>query len=123
MARTVSARSGRKNIIAWFFQRVSGAALVFLIAVHVWRLHYSNPEVAPTYVDLTERLSTIGFIALDFSLLALTLFHGLNGVRSIVLDYTAKEAVIRRWTISLTFVGIVASVFGGAALIKVMTMG
>src|SRR5690606_32135817 len=120
MASTVSARSGRKSMIAWVFQRVSGVALIFLIAVHIWKLHYANPEVAPTYEDLTNRLSTIGFIALDFSLLVLALFHGLNGVRSIVLDYTARENVIRRWTIGLTLVGIVASVFGGAALIKVM---
>lgn len=114
---------GKKNVITWFFQRVSGVALVFLIAIHMWNLHYSNPEVAPSYTELVERLRTIGYIVLDFSLLTLALFHGLNGVRNIVLDYTSNGDAIKRWTVGLTVVGVVFSLWGGAALIKIMTMG
>jgi len=113
----------RRNVLTWFFQRVSGVALVLLIAVHMWTLHYSHPDVAPSYSHLVERLRTIGYIALDFSLLALALFHGLNGIRNIVLDYTSSRKVIRRWGIGLITVGIVFSLWGGAALIKIMTMG
>jgi succinate dehydrogenase / fumarate reductase membrane anchor subunit len=113
----------RKNVIAWFFQRLSGVALIFLIAVHIWHLHYANPAVHPEYGDLVERLSTIGWIAFDISLLVLALFHGLNGVRNIVLDYTNKEPIIRRWNICLGTIGVVFSLFGGAAVIKILTMG
>jgi succinate dehydrogenase cytochrome b556 subunit len=115
--------AGRRNILTWFFQRVSGVALVFLIAVHMWTLHYSHPDVAPSYSHLVERLRTIGYIALDFSLLVLALFHGLNGVRNIVLDYTSNSKIIKRWGMSLLLVGIVFSLWGGAALVKIMTMG
>lgn len=110
-------------MVAWFFQRLSGLALVFLIAVHIWNLHYANPEVPPGYADLVDRLKTIGYIALDISLLVLCLFHGLNGVRNIVLDYTKKDHIIRRWNISLSSIGIVFSVFGAAAIVKILTMG
>ncbi|WP_164985091.1 hypothetical protein [Ammoniphilus sp. CFH 90114] len=116
-------RGGKKNVITWFFQRVSGVALVFLIAIHMWNLHYSNPAVPPDYNDLVARLRTIGYIALDFSLLVLALFHGLNGVRNIVLDYTSNEATIKRWTAGLAIIGVIFSLWGGAALIKIMTMG
>jgi succinate dehydrogenase / fumarate reductase membrane anchor subunit len=114
---------GQKSIIAWFFQRLSGAALIFLVAIHVWNLHYAHPEVPPTYADLVDRLHTIGYIALDISLLVLALFHGLNGVRNIVLDYSRKEAVIKRWNITLGLIGIVFSLFGAAAIVKIVTMG
>ncbi|KQX48876.1 MULTISPECIES: hypothetical protein [unclassified Paenibacillus] len=113
----------RRNVLAWFFQRVSGVALIFLIAVHMWSLHYAHPDVHPSYPNLIERLRTIGYIALDFSLLALALFHGLNGVRNIVLDYTSNSRLIRRWSLGLMMIGIVFSLWGGAALIKIMTMG
>lgn len=117
-------KSGRRrSILTWFFQRVSGMALIFLIGIHVWNIHYAHPEFAPTYTDLMERLRTIGYIALDFSLLVLALFHGLNGIRNIVLDYTNNGVAIKRWTIGLSGIGIVFSLFGGAALIKIMTMG
>jgi succinate dehydrogenase / fumarate reductase membrane anchor subunit len=114
---------GRRNVLTWFFQRVSGVALLFLIAIHMWNLHYAHPDVPPSYANLIERLRTIWYIALDFSLLALALFHGLNGVRNIVLDYTSDSSVIKRWSFCLTLVGIVFSLWGGAALIKIMTMG
>lgn len=118
-----SEESKKKNIIAWFFQRLSGVALLFLITVHMWRLHYANPEVHPEYADLVERLGTIGWITFDISLLILALFHGLNGVRNIVLDYTNKEPIIRRWNIGLGTIGVIFSLFGGAAVIKILTMG
>ena len=110
-------------MITWFFQRLSGVALLFVIGIHIWNLHYANPDVPPSYADLTQRLKTIGYIVLDISLLVLALFHGLNGVRNIVLDFTKNEAVISRWTIGLYVVGIVFSVFGAAAIVKIMTMG
>jgi succinate dehydrogenase hydrophobic anchor subunit len=110
-------------MITWFFQRLSGVALIFLIGVHIWKLHYADPDVHPTYEDLTQRLITVGYIVLDVSLLVLALFHGLNGVRNIVLDYTKNERVIRRWRIGLGLVGAVFSVFGAAAIVKIMTMG
>jgi len=115
--------NAKKNVITWFFQRLSGAALVFLVGIHVWNLHYRHPEVLPNYENLVDRLHTIGYISLDISLLVLALFHGLNGARNIVLDYTRREAVIKRWNIALGFVGVVFAVFGAAAIVKIMTMG
>lgn len=115
--------TGRKSVLAWIFQRISGAALVFLVAIHVWTLHYGNPETPPNYANLVDRLHTIGFIALDISLLVLALFHGLNGVRNIVLDYTRKKVIIKRWNTVLGLIGIVFAVFGSAAVVKIMTMG
>lgn len=118
-----TASKRRRNVLTWFFQRVSGVALIFLIFIHMWNLHYAHPDVQPSYSHLIERLRTIGYIALDFSLLALALFHGLNGVRNIVHDYTSNSRVIKRWRIGLMVTGIVFSFWGGAALIKIMTMG
>lgn len=120
---SATASKRRRNVLTWFFQRVTGVALIFLIAVHMWSSHYAHPDVHPEYSNLVERLRTIGYIALDFSLLVIALFHGLNGVRNIVLDYTSKSIVVKRWSIGLAVVGIVFSLWGGAALIKIMVMG
>lgn len=113
----------RRNIIIWLLQRISGAALVFLIGVHVWTLHYSNPELVPLYSGVVERLNTVGYMGLDISLLVMALFHGLNGVRNIVIDYTRNETIIRRWNSVLLIIGIVFSLLGSSAVVKILTMG
>jgi succinate dehydrogenase cytochrome b556 subunit len=110
-------------MIAWVLQRISGAALLFIVAIHIWSLHYAHPDKPPDYGTEVARLKTIGYIVFDISLLVLALYHGLNGVRNIVLDYTRNQAAIRRWAIGLSAVGVIFSVFGALAVIKIFTMG
>jgi succinate dehydrogenase / fumarate reductase, membrane anchor subunit len=77
---------------SWFFMRISGLALVFLALTHFAITHIVH--------DVTD--TKVGFVAtrwhnplwrlFDWSLLALALLHGLNGLRYIVDDYVRRPA-------------------------------
>jgi succinate dehydrogenase / fumarate reductase membrane anchor subunit len=49
---------------------------------------------------------------IDLSLLALALFHGLNGVRTIVLDFDVGSQGRRYLSVSLVMLGFAAFLFG-----------
>ena len=79
----------------WFFQRVSGVLLIFLLAVHIWMGHFSGlravidgrQEELVLFSIVQQRLAQGLFIFVDFSLLGLVLYHGLNGMRNILLEW------------------------------------
>lgn len=109
----------RKDALLWLLHRITAVALIVLLIIHFWVLHYMNPASSPNMADLIYRLRTVSFIVTDYGLLIIALFHGLNGIRNIVIDYTSKESVIRGWSIGLTVLGAIAFAFGGYALLLV----
>ncbi|HSH61554.1 MAG TPA: succinate dehydrogenase hydrophobic membrane anchor subunit [Acidimicrobiales bacterium] len=92
VARSAEAQTGRRprpsfETWSWLFMRISGLALVFLALVHFTLTHITT-DVADTgsgFVD--DRWANPLWRLFDWALLALALFHGLNGLRWIVDDY------------------------------------
>lgn len=99
--------------------------LVFFLAVHIWVGHFAglNEVAAGRQGELVlfdivkQRLAQGLFIFVDFSLLALVLYHGLNGVRNILLEWHPAARRSRAATLALWLVGITAFVYGGRALL------
>lgn len=108
----------------WILQRVSGLLLVVLIVAHGWFSHFvpiSNVQAGlqaePVVFDAVKRrLAQGGFIALDFVLLGVVLYHGLNGMRNIFLEW--GPAARRQHLVEggLWVVGLVAFGFGARTL-------
>lgn len=67
--------------------RVSGLALLFLALVHFSITHILNDVVHTDYRFVARRWRNPLWRIFDWSLLALALFHGLNGLRVIIDDY------------------------------------
>jgi succinate dehydrogenase / fumarate reductase membrane anchor subunit len=109
----------------WFLQRVTGAALVVLLFVHLWVNHITGIDQveAGIYEDLVlfslvaDRLSEVIWWIVDIPLLGFTLFHGLNGIRNIALDWGVRDRGLTVLTGFVSLVGVVAFGFGIAALI------
>ena len=75
---------------SWLFMRVSGLALVFLALVHFALTHIVT-DVADTGSGfVAERWANPLWRLFDWSLLALALLHGLNGMRWITEDYLRR---------------------------------
>ena len=95
---------------SWLFMRVSGLALVFLALVHFALTHITT-DVADTGSGfVAERWANPLWRVFDWALLALALFHGLNGLRWIIDDYVsvpARRAVVKTclYTVSLALFG------------------
>lgn len=74
----------------WYFQRVTGGLLLVLLAAHFWVEHFMTAPVLHgelTYQAIAARITTPAWQAIDIAFLVVALFHGLSGLRNIILDY------------------------------------
>src|SRR5713226_10003195 len=80
-----------RSAIEWYLQRITGALLLILLVAHFWVEHYMAVPLRRgelTYQIILSRISNPYWQAIDISFLLVALYHGLNGVRSIILDYS-----------------------------------
>jgi succinate dehydrogenase hydrophobic anchor subunit len=61
---------------------------------------------------VAERFETAGYWIISILLLSFTLFHGLNGIRNIAIDYGAKGVSEQVVTGVLSLIGVTAFIFG-----------
>ena len=79
------------NAINWYAQRITGALLVVLLVAHFWVEHFASATLLRgelTFEAIRARISTRLWQAIDIAFLLVALYHGLNGVRNIVVDYS-----------------------------------
>jgi succinate dehydrogenase / fumarate reductase membrane anchor subunit len=76
---------------SWFFMRVSGLVLVFLALTHFALTHIINDVVETDAEFVAERWDNPLWRLFDWTLLALALAHGLNGLRWIIDDYVRSN--------------------------------
>jgi succinate dehydrogenase / fumarate reductase membrane anchor subunit len=87
-------RAGRSfETRSWFFMRLSGLALVFLALIHFAVTHIVNDVVHTDQAFVRRRWDNPLWRVFDWSLLALALAHGLNGLRRIIDDYVRRRRV------------------------------
>ena len=102
---------------SWLFMRVSGLALVFLALVHFSLTHIVT-DVADTgsgFVD--ERWANPLWRLFDWALLALALFHGLNGLRWIIDDYVRSPGRRTATKSSLYAVSVLLFAYGSLTIL------
>lgn len=92
--------------------------LVMGMSVHFFTFHFSLSRYASRYYDeIVHRFCTPGWIAFNICLLALVIFHGLNGIWGIFVDYNFKKKSGDIFRYVLWFVGMV--LFGAGVYILV----
>jgi succinate dehydrogenase / fumarate reductase membrane anchor subunit len=77
---------------SWFFMRISGLVLLFLALIHFALTHIIHDVVDTDFAFVERRWDNLGWRIFDWTLLALALGHGLNGLRIIIDDYVRKPA-------------------------------
>ncbi len=78
----------------WFFMRLSGIVLLFLVLIHLYIMHLVDSGVERVNFDfVAERWDNVGWKTFDWVLLVLALLHGVNGLRVIINDYVHRPAV------------------------------
>lgn len=91
-ARPKPEASGRERFW-WYFMRISGLALVFLLLGHMFIMHVLV-ELAGGEIDFAfvqSRWGTPFWRIYDFALLVLAFLHGANGARVVIADYVANR--------------------------------
>lgn len=90
----------QRSVGLWLLQRITAVLLVVLLGLHLWLSNFSVNWVASVRA------------LIDLTLLGLALFHGLNGVRAIVLDFGVGPQGRRYLSVSLVMLGFSAFLFG-----------
>jgi succinate dehydrogenase / fumarate reductase membrane anchor subunit len=91
---------GGFETFSWYYFRVSGVALVFLVIVHLFIMHVSNDVSCTTYAFIAYRYSNVFWRLFDWLLLILALTHGMNGLRVVIDDYVRTPSA-RVWFLSI----------------------
>ena len=89
-----------KSVVLWVLQRITAVLLVVFLGLHLWASNFT--------VDWAALFRAL----VDLALLALALFHGLNGVRTVVLDFGPGLQGRRFLSASLAMLGIAGFLFG-----------
>jgi succinate dehydrogenase / fumarate reductase membrane anchor subunit len=79
--------SGSFETFSWFFFRVSGVLLIFLVIIHLIIMHVTNDVSCTTYQFVAMRYDNPLWRLYDWLLLTLSLLHGMNGLRVVIDDY------------------------------------
>lgn len=92
------AREGNnvRGMWPWLIQRITGAVLLVFLGLHFFITHFAV-EGNINFQIVTERFSRKASFwhAWDWMLLGLALFHGVNGIRAIILDFGVKRVTAR----------------------------
>ncbi|UQX12323.1 succinate dehydrogenase, cytochrome b556 subunit [Candidatus Mycobacterium methanotrophicum] len=111
MTTATSARRPRRTLYrgdpgmwSWVLHRITGATIFFFLFVHV--LDTALVRVSPqTYDEVLSTYKTPIVGLMDLGLVAAVLYHALNGVRVILIDFWAQGTRYQR--LMLWAVGIV----------------
>ena len=108
--RTRNVDGSRGGVWPWLGQRVTAVLVLVTIAVHLILTHYiAIGELS--FADIGRRLGATAVLVNDVVLLVAVVYHGLNGVRMVVLDYGLSSAASRRvfglvlWVVGVAAVG------------------
>src|SRR5437667_10915466 len=110
--------SGGFETFSWYFFRISGIVLIFLVILHLLLNHVSTDVSCTSYQLVSIRYENPFWRLYDWLLLTLALLHGMNGLRIVVDDYVRT----RGWRLTLqSAVGILTLVFFLLGLITLIT--
>ena len=102
--------------LGWFLQRVSAIFLALGLLVHFWVLHFVI-ERPVTFLKVQERLLTPGWVVFDLILLIAAVYHALNGLWNVIIDYNPSTTLrkIIGWVFFI--IGLALIIIGIYALI------
>jgi succinate dehydrogenase membrane anchor subunit len=106
------------ELYAWVFMRLSGILLLVLALVHLFYMHVLNNVMVIDFQFVARRYATPFWRTFDLMMLWLALLHGLNGLRTVVIDYVRS----RGWRFaSLAAIYVLAFVFLALGSIVILT--
>ncbi len=102
--------------VAWILHRITGIALLGYLFVHIWALRSLVKGEAVFQAEM-ELFTTPVFKVAEWLLFAVVLFHALNGIRIVVVDFSARGAYRQKALLRLVYAaGIVAAVLMGVLI-------
>jgi succinate dehydrogenase / fumarate reductase membrane anchor subunit len=82
---------GGFETFSWYFFRISGVLLIFLVIIHLLIMHVTTDVACTTYQFVAMRYDNPLWRLYDWLLLTLALLHGMNGLRVVIDDYVHER--------------------------------
>jgi succinate dehydrogenase / fumarate reductase membrane anchor subunit len=115
-------QTSKTGSLAWLLQRISAVILFVLLLLHFITYHFLTQGRTTTYQYVLARAQSWWFPLLQFMFLLTALYHGLNGVWSVLEDYTASKFWRLIWYSLLLTVGTILLFVGTLTIIKLYTL-
>ena len=111
-------RPSNTEVWWWFFMRISGVILVFLVLIHLYVMHLVGAGVERVdFAFVAERWDNVGWKTFDWVMLFLALLHGANGLRIIIDDYVHSAGAQDRHQGTLYAVTVILMIMGTAVIV------
>ncbi len=91
---------------------MSATLLLFFVLAHLWIEHFMHVGARITYRTVLDRLLQGFYVFVDAGLLAVVVFHGLNGLRNVLVENTENPAAVRAVTTAMWVLGVATLAFG-----------
>lgn len=106
------------EVWSWFFMRLSGIVLVFLVLIHLYVMHLVDEGVERVnFAFVAERWDNVGWKTFDWAMLFLALLHGANGLRIVIEDYVRKPSVRSTLKGTLYMLTVLLMIMGTAVIV------
>jgi succinate dehydrogenase / fumarate reductase membrane anchor subunit len=115
-------QTSKSGSLAWLLQRISAVILFVLLFFHFIVYHFITQGRTTTYQFVLARAQSWWFPLVQFAFLFTALYHGLNGVWSVLEDYTSSKFWRLVWYSLLLTVGIILLFVGTLTIIKLYTL-
>ncbi|HTS67615.1 MAG TPA: succinate dehydrogenase [Terriglobia bacterium] len=105
------------ELYAWIFMRISGLALLFLALGHLLIMHVIHNVDNIDFQFVAARYATPFWRTYDLVMLWFALIHGVNGVRTVLVDYVSPRGWRLLSLASLYVTGFVLLTLGSLAIL------
>lgn len=109
-----------QGVWAWILQRLTAVLLIVLLGTHLAVLHYVPENMNINFLGVAARFKSVLYLIVDAGLLAVGLYHALNGVRNVIFDFVLDEGKRNGINLLLLGVGLVFLLWGAYALTAFM---
>ena len=118
-----------RNTYLWFIQLVTGALIAVLLGIHMVLMHLDailgffgvNVNDPTSWQSMIRRSSEFIWAGLYIALLAVVLYHALNGLRNVILELTPSIRTERIVTWAIIVFGIIVFIWGSYVPIALLS--
>ncbi len=105
--------------VAWLLHRVTGLGLALYLFMHVWVIHHIG-RGKESFDQVMGVVQSPLFHILEVGLLACVVFHGLNGLRVVLIDYgtAGEKGPHKSWVVATLAVSAGLTVLGGIPMLR-----
>jgi succinate dehydrogenase / fumarate reductase cytochrome b subunit len=108
--------------VAWLLNRITGVAITFYLAIHIWVIHhlYQGEE---GFNRVMHVVSSPVFKLLEIGLLGIILYHAMNGIRILIVEWGGGARSHKKLFWWMTAIAAGGLVFGAFPILKLAIGG